>query len=106
MRGLTIVIAAAIITGLILLVFVILPPVIYLDPPAADIGTDFNVTAFLFKPNEKVNVKIVYTADNQAVSSNEYAVNTFGVLTFIIVSPKSEIDSIRRRSLRVLLTIS
>jgi hypothetical protein len=87
MRGLTIVIAAAIIAGLILLVFVILPPVIYLDPPAADVGTDFNVTAFLFKPSEKVSVKIVNAADNQLVGNNDYNVNPFGVLTFIIATP-------------------
>ena len=87
MRGLTLVIAAAIITGLILLVFFILPPAIYIDPSMADVGTDFKVTAFLFKPGEKVNVKIVYTADNQPVSDNESVVNPFGVLTFTIATP-------------------
>jgi len=80
-------IAAAIITVLILLVFVILPPTVFLDPPAADIGTDFNVTAFFLKPGEKVAVSIMYKADSRIIESRTSTVNPVGVLIFTIVTP-------------------
>lgn len=87
MHSVAIIIAAVIVTALILLIFVILPPNISLDPPTADIGTDFYVTAYFLKPSETVFVNVIYDAENRTVQSQQYKVNPFGVLSFSILTP-------------------
>ena len=88
MYGVIIGIAIVIIAILILLVLVILPPAIFLNPPSAEIGTDFNVNAFFFTPGEIVTVSIIRIADNQTNPIGAQAVNAIGILAFSFPSSK------------------
>ena len=86
MYGIIIGVAVAIIVILTCLVFFLLPPTVYLEPPAADIGTDFTVNGFFFRPGENVIVDIIRTADNLVIEPHEYAVNIVGILSFRLAS--------------------
>ena len=87
MSKIAIAIIAAIITFLIVVIFIVIPPTIWLDPPTGEIGTDLKVTAFFFKPTEKVVVTIRNSDEDRTIGLYDYSVSPVGILSFSIITP-------------------